>query len=667
MAARFFDYDGSFFRGCFSSLSPGQVPLGYFWNAINMINTGGVLSCRPGYRCVATLPSGNLQGATIFRPELGLEQLVFAIDGKIFVSDFPFREFRLLPNVLMDATAKQVFWCQTQQSANRLDHTETSAIELIPPKPVLFIQDGGFTAPAWYDGSQSGHVRDFSFETPTGSSMMWIGDRLWVANGILLKASDIANPFSFRETLYLGGTDALTFSEEITALGITPDLEAPQLLVWTANNCSLVQAAIRDRSTWQTTPQFQVEIFKVGNTSQRSVVSHFGQLFWMSPAGFTSWDAAVASKKESRLPMRDSEMSVSKQVLYKDWSLVAGAAFGSFVFMSVPAEDVYNKHTWVLNNASLETLVDDSGPSWNGYWLGTRPVEWVYGSISGAERIYHVSLDDDGENRLWEAMRPERLDNNCPITWAVETRAYFGATSQCGKPPGLDCRMCYADINLVAIGDTLDFGVWYAGGLRGAFKRLMTKRINVARGTIRSGEPFTAQTNIFALKPQVRQLRTEDARGKGVQDETGSCPPESEKLEDFSDSFQLLVVGQGPATIQWIRAFSLPRLEDQSGDPKACEPETTENAVRFDGAGASGDTVVGAEASIPPGQTEKFESIQTATITQKGHSALGVGTATSIISQDAADRVALRVARQLAAVELANSLAPVFSFGKGFS
>jgi hypothetical protein len=82
-------------------MDPGSLPQGYSWNAINMLNVGGFWSCRPGYRCLVTLPAGKLQGATIFRPRVGIEQFVVAVDGAIYVADWPFLEFRLLTNIQM--------------------------------------------------------------------------------------------------------------------------------------------------------------------------------------------------------------------------------------------------------------------------------------------------------------------------------------------------------------------------------------------------------------------------------------------------------------------------------------------------------------------------------------------------------------------------------------
>lgn len=663
MDSRLLDYDGTWFRGVKSDGDPSEVPLGYAWMAINMINIGGVMSCRPGYRCIVTFPRGKLQGAALFRPQIGFEQIVCCIDGVVYAATYPFKQFRILPNVLMSPIAKQVFWTQAVQSARRTSTDFSATIEVIPPRNVLFIQDGGITAPAWYDGSDSGHIRDNAFETPAGSSMKWVGDRLWVANSNNVFASDISNPFSFREQIYLASISAFTFASEVTALATTPSLEFPQLIVYTKSNASIIQANIRTRAQWPLTDNMQVEVFQIGCSSQRSVVSHFGRLSWFSESGFVTFDAATVGKLTARIPVRDNEMMVSKTRLNEDLSLVSGAAFGQHVMMSVPHEDSFNKHTWVLNNASLETINDESGPSWCGYWIGTRPVEWVYGVIAGAERIYHVSTDEDGENRLWECFQPDRLDNGCPITWALFTRGYFGATAQQKKLPGSDVKFCWADVALCGIAEDLDIGVFYAGGLRGAFKPVMSKRISVARGSLSYSKTITASTKIFAYKPQSRVLRTEDANQQSTEGDSGTCPVESEKNENLDVCIQLLVVGHGPATIHWIRATAFENPQDVNGDGKACEDEEDFNAIRFDGAGVHAEDTTELLEELSAKAVRRYTSNKTEVVTYQGLSEVGVGFAESVVAQKAADRVASIIAVKMAENEIAKQLPPVISIG----
>jgi hypothetical protein len=657
-----YDFDGTFFRGMKSDSDPAQLPLGYYWGGMNVLNVGGLISCRPGYRCIVTLPEGKLQGSFLFRPRFGVEQIVACISGGVYVSAWPFISFKQLPNILLSPSAKQVFWCQTVQSAQRKTTDLGSAIEVINPRNILVMQDGGETAPAYYDGSASGHIRDNAFETPLGGPMAWVGDRLWVAHRNSVRASDISNPLSFREDIYLGGISAFSFDSEVTGMAETPSAQTPELIVFTSNNAEVIQAYIRERASWPTTPNMQAKVFKIGCVSHKSIVSHYGRLSWFSSSGIVMLDSAKASQITSRLPVRDNEMSVSKTKLSEDLSLVAGAAFGSYLLMSVPSEDSYNKHTWVLNDASIETINDDSGASWSSYWMGTRPVEWVSGSIAGQDRIFHVSTDEDGQNRLWEAFRPERLDNDCPITWFVETRGYFGQSSE-KKAPGEMCKFGWAEVALVGLEENFDFGIFYAGGSRGAYKNILAKQLSIERGSLMPESEITATTQMFAFKPQSRIERTEEASQKT--DETGSCPVESDKNEDVDESFQLLIVGHGPGAIRWVRAYSTADNQPTDGSSEACVDEPNFNGVRFDGAGVHAVDRGELIEELSAKAIRAFSSNKTVSISQDGITAIGVGSAESVVSQSAADRVATRIAQKRAEIELTTTLPKVLSIGEG--
>jgi hypothetical protein len=662
--SRILDYDGTFFLGVDSSNDPSQCRIGACWTALNMINLGGQLSCRPGHRCIVQLPDGNLQGAAVFKPQEGLEQMVVAVDGQVYVALWPFNQFHLLTNVLFSPTAKQIFWALTTQAAERLNEDFSSGIKVIPPKSVLIMQDGGFTAPAWYDGSNSGHIRDHAFDTPAGGPMVWVGNRLWVSVNNSVQASDIANPFSFREQIYLGGQSAFYFASEVTGMVKTPSVESPQLLVFTEANASILQANIQDRSQWPTTTNFQEEILQVGCLSNRSIKSHYGQVIWFSPSGVAVFDPATSGKLTSRLPVRDNEMMFSKVTLSDDLSLVAAGTFGQFFVMSVPAEDTFNKHTWVLNNASLATLTDASGPSWAGHWTGTRPVEWVCGEIMDAERAFHVSADTDGHNRLWESFRPDRLDNGCPITWAFTTRAHFGQTAPVqAKLPGSTCRLQWVDVALVGIAEDVDLGVFYAGGTRGAFQQVMSRRISVEKGSLSWDLEMDSNTTIFAFKPQSRTVRTEDANQKTDNDSLSACGIERADIDNIDDCFQYLIVGHGPATVKYVRSFALTTPEDKSGASTACEDETGLNAVRYDGAAVKGTDRAEVTAALADVQEQHFTSNQTELVIQDGFSAVGTGFAESIVNQGAADRVAKIIATKQAEAELAGVVPPTISAG----
>jgi|SRR5579859_1827730 len=664
---RLLDFDSTWPSGVRSDTDPAQTPLGYAWSAINMLNVGGMWACRPGYKCWATLPDGNLQGAAIFRPLVGTEICLAAVDGVIYRSTFPFTTFTPVPGLLFSPFAEQLFFEQTFQSAERITPNNLiSAIKIIPSKAVMFIQDGGFSAPGWFDGANAGQLVGDPFETPSGSMMVWVGDRLWVASQEQLFASDIDNPFSFRENIYLGSASSFFFGHEITAMVRTPAIEAPQLMVFTAVNGSIVQANIRDRTLWPTTVNFQQEVIQVGNLSNRSTVSHFGHLVWFGPSGVAFFDPAQSGKITTRLPTRDNEMLVSKSTLDDDLSLVATGAFGQFLCISVPAEDRFNLHTWVLNHASFTSLSDDSGPAWAGYWLGTRPVQWMGGTVQDVERLFHVSVDDDGKNRLWEVFQPNRLDNGCPITWALFTRGMFGQTANVTpKPPGSKIRLKWVDVALSAVEEDLDIAVKYAGGMSGSFKSTLVKKLEVERGSLSNDTEIDINSPIFQFKPESRTIRTEDA-AEQTAPESGACGVEKHQDDFIDTNFQLLVVGHGPVTIRWIRPVAIMEAPELTGSPFACQDETGLHAVRYDGAATKADTFAELVTALANAPEDLFTSVETVTLTEDGFVGTGIGTAESIVSQRAADRVAQIIATKFAEQELSALVPFIYSTGEGF-
>lgn len=661
---RIIDFDATFFQGTKSDTDPGQLPLGYAWMTMNMLNVGGVLSCRPGYDCIFELPDGNLQGAAIFRPQLGAVQMMFIIEGLLYVSDWPFENYRQISGIQFSPYARSIYWAQTVQAAERISSDLGSAIRVIPPKSVMMMTDGGSSGTGYYDGHTAGHITGDPYGTPSGSAICWAGDRLWVARENQLFASDIANPFSFREQTYLGGSSSFFFNSRITAMTRTPSIEAPQLMVFTESNASIVQADIRERNLWPTTADFQKEVLQLGATGQRSVVSHYGRVVWYSTTGVAFFDSATSGKLTSRLPLRDNEMLYSKSSLSQDLSQVATGAYGQFLLVSVPAEDGFNRHTWVMNHASIATLNDDSGPSWSGYWMGTRPVEWLCGEVEGRERAFHVSVDRDGKNRLWETFVSARLDNGCPITWAIWTRGYFGPTAAIQvKPPGARCRLAWTDISLAGIEEPLDLGVFYAPGTRGGFRQILSKTYSVERGCLAHDQPIDMNSLLYAFKPQSRIARTEDVNQRTVDDAAGSCAVESPDLDHIDQNFQLFIVGQGPCAVRWVRPFAYLVPEDLSGSDKACTDELAFNVARFDGYGVEADTFDAAYQELVTKSVGRYTSHQSVAIEDSGYTVVGVGDAESLISQRAADRVAAVIATRKAELDLQGFLPPVWSQG----
>jgi hypothetical protein len=625
-----------------SAGDPELLPEGAVSRAMNMVRRGGIYQCRPGYRERMVLPTGKLQGFTWFRPTGGAAQLVFVVGGNVYVSEYPFETYHQLTALTFSAEAEQAYFARCVQSVVR---NEDNSLTVINPISVLIIQDGK-SPPAGWNGSTATHI--FGNEsTPLGTAMAWSGDRLWVANKNRLLAGDIYNPFSFREGQYIGETNigAFILPGEITALAEAPSTDTPFLLAFTQENTTAFQSNVRNRAIWSTiTPNFQKVVFpETGCTSQRSVVSQHGYLWWYSQEGLTNMDLASQTNVSSQRKVADTAMAYSKRRLNDDLSGVASARFGGYLLVSVPCSDVYNRHTWCADLEGQDTNLSEEPPTWDSYWVGTRPVEWTTTELYGRERIFHISKDRDGQNRLWEAFMPEKADNHSPITWALETRGYLFGTKQ-------PKRWKYAKLAMSEFWGETHLKITWAGTMRGRYKQSGSKIIRAQRGVVRAADTFSYDTKFFALKKQSRTVTTEDVRQVQT-DKLDSCPTESDKIDQVDYGFQMCILGMGPGGLRSIRCFAHPENPEASG---ACEKHETQDfrLTRFDGGASFDDSFSEAVQTLLSNPPSFYESCGSASINYGGYNAVGAACESSVISQEAAAYRAQQVATARAAEDL---------------
>lgn len=649
--------DSLFLGGMNSSLSPDLLLDSFYARGMNVVNRGGIVQCRPGYRCISQLPDGLFQGGALFRPKQGLSSILFGVEGKLYISDTPFRFYREVAGVSFSPTARQLYFKQVEQS---VEFNPDGSLTLVSPKNLLIISDGGTSPTVVFDGTRATPQRGPG-TIPLCGPMEWIGDRLWVAQGAKIFASDLGNPTSFTEPLYISTATFFVMPATVTALTKTPSTAQgfAQLLAFTETSTTLFQAGIRDRSKWAGTQDFQKEIFpKIGCVSQRSVVLHYGYLWWYSAHGLVNIDAAAQTFVTSSLNYVDAEMTDSKARLSEDLSGIACATFENYLLVSVPHADEHNTHTWCLDNTILVGTQVRPMPAWNSYWTGTRPINWIAENINGIERALYFSFDYDGKNRLWEAFTPDRLDDGCPITWWFETRAlHFGLPMKVKE-------FRYSDLFASEMAGTVDFAIFWAGAMRGKYKRIFTKRFNATVGVWRSGETYSMEDQIFALKKQSRPLRTHDGRTLAKNETFSSCDVESPAEEFHDESFQLLVVGSGPGAIRGYIMYAEPprNTDDSGGGISQCVDETEENFVRFDGAASEHHDFRPAYEELFA-TTPVFTSVRSETVSQKGFTEIGTGSAQSVISQADADKIASAIARRLASKRFEDAMPKIVSMG----
>lgn len=590
------DGDLSFPGGMRSDLDPLRINAGTYFSSINAINRGGAVTSRPGYTWKFNLPDGRFQGAHFLRSYQGEESVFFAIEGDVYRSPYPFVNYTKVADALLNPASDFVMFCTTEQSVIR---NADESLSVIAPRRLLLVQDG--TSPALYwDGATMkrapvytvGGVVVDDISVPNGTSMVWSGDRLWVANGPSLFASDINNPLLFEEATYLSNqSQSFRLFEDITAMAEYTSNTGSQLLVFTKSTVSAFQSSIRKRADWSTVNNFQQVILTgIGCVAPRSVVSQLGSLWWMTRYGMTELNAALSVYRDSTLRYPDIAMAVSKAFLARDLSTIACGAHENFLLVSTPSGSIDNVHTWVMDKA--ETVRTDSStsesPVWSSIWTGTAPAQWLTVDAGGATSMLQFSRLSDGRYSCWETFTDKRTDEGAPITWGFETRAYL--FKQFGKgPAGLSYqdtidpkRFKYAEFFLDRIEGDLDVMAHYVGATKGTPLRILTKRISAGNENLDAVTEYDADgPAIPFLTSQTRLIRTQEDGSSFLSGES----VESERPDEVDIGFRLSFIASGAGSVRAVRLFAQTATQRRSG---ACEDDET-NPVFVSNDGASGE------------------------------------------------------------------------------
>ena len=616
--------DAFHLRGADSFQDP-RLPAGFYQRGWNVINRGGIIQTRPGSSTRFNLPSGKLQGFTQFVPRRGPVQLIAIVDGKAYVSEYPYNRYQEIPGLVMDAAARHMFFAHTEQVLRR--NADDSLTILQAPRRVLFIQDG-LSAPTWWDGVTTGRCTGVD-TTPQGTAMAWSGNRLWVARGNQVFASDFANPFSFVEQFYMGGSDSFLAPGRVTAMAELEGTGQPQLLVFTPDRTITVQSNIQNRELWLQTQDFIRTLFpSVGCISHRSVVPHFGQLWWFSQKGLTNFDLTRATNEMSLFVVADNEMITSKSYLDRREGAVAGGAFGNFLLMSVPYSDKYNRHTWVLDQSSIQTMQGASGPAWTGVWTGFWPVEWVRVVEDGQERVF-TAITDGTRNQVIEFSGSEQRDSGRDIEAAVELRVLTHESDALRVAK-------YAELHFSELKGEVDIRADWRGLSRGTYKNCLLARVRANQGNLTNDRTLDSDSLLHSTRGQSRRLWTQEIASQ-PEVSYSSCGIEQVEREQLDYGFNLMVSWCGKAALRSVRFSVVPEPERRSG--KCATDETEDSFVRFDGLAARNTSALEAASPI-------FYSTQVAAATVRGVTETAIQYAVSLISQQAADKQALQAAQE---------------------
>lgn len=641
--------DDSFLLGADSSVFPAKLGPGQYVMSMNTVNRGGILQTRPGS---ASLPlalsvvvdgeeflapnyniqGDNLQGITLFKPTSGPPCLVFMVDGLVYACPSPFKKYYRLEALQFSKYSKYAAW-ETCVQSTTYDNSGI-LLNLDQPKRLLIIQDGN-TRAAYWDGSVAAHIdptpsnSEFtspgSDGTPVGLWMKWSNNRLWVSRKDMIFASDIGNPLKFTEQQYLNEARAFFLPGPCTGIVETPDQQG--IICFTPENGVFLRSVIQNRTLWLHTPEFQKTVLpSIGCVSPRSIVQQHGLIWWMTPKGLISLNDAAKLNVSSRLNTEDQEMASSKAKMSHDISMVCGSFFDNFLFHAVPVYDKFNTRIHVLDQAVLDEAYVNSWPS---YWEGWRPVEFARAVTGSEERVFCLSKDLDGVNRIWELFLNKRTDNGIPITSFVQTKLHL-FDSRDWK------RFEFAEIEAVGVAADTSFLI-AAGGLRGGFQPVGTKEVISTIGQVYPDEEYSESGNHFyGVKPQTRIIRSND--GSNPSDCNSICV-ESDKSGLIDKGLSLLVVWSGIAGLSAYRIYA--HFESDSNTGKCEDNESGVKLLTPEGCGS--DEIFSTSRPFTVYEGEE-------TYTQDSVSE--TDTSTSVISQADADRKALATAKWKVEAEL---------------
>ena len=573
--------------------------------AENAVNKGGIWQTRPGFDQVVSLlyteegggdfytwwdsagrPNVYPQFFTVFQPNKSSPQFIFGLSGAVFYctinNDGSTSSPRQITQLSFDANATQICACATVKTAD----IQNGSFFVTPAQNILMIQDGVGRAGYW-DGDSGGHLNpakkwtadslgntlyvDGYNQTPIGTWMAWSGNRLWVANGSQVFASDLGDPIHFTEETVLTNIPAFTFPDNVTGLidRGTSGVQENLLFVGTTKGIYTIHSGIQARGYWASTGDFVRKVFSgVSCVSHKSMVTHMGLLYWYSDTGIVAFDSLGTVVSTQSLPPIDSEMAYSKMHMSPDRSGVCAGFFDSYVFWSVPVPvkpeftnykatykgRIFNGHTQVLDRIvmpvefNIGAGASFASSAWQGVWTGLRPIEWATAYVHNRMRTFCMSVDYDGIIRIWEGFNGNRSDNNKPVTWAVETKSHPVTSSPFDRSVFRNFRVLMTEI----LGKLEIQGYWK--GLRGNYHQLLNTSVYATPGSVLLPNPdyfpITNTTDNKSFAKQFRDIRSMDNRAKEL---CTSAGVESPDQDDIDRAFSLLFRLKGIGAIKAYR------------------------------------------------------------------------------------------------------------------
>jgi hypothetical protein len=582
-------------NGVNSVRNPWTLPDTQFKWGVNVNCRGGMVQTRSGFKMKLSLPAGNFQGglvfsankqaspseiitdqngnvsykkSTIYTPQgtaielFELTYMVFAVDGKVYYAPFPltqpksWEDYRLV-NISLNPDIDRVSFVVATQSATI---NSGNNVSVTPSHRLIVVQDG-INQPYYWDGSDT--TGQVASEMPIGFWMSFSGNRLWVANGNIISASDLANPLGWEERKSGAGRGDFSVPRPITAMqDYVGQNNDTHLYVFTDRATYSLASGILDRSLWATTPNFQNTLFaNIGCIAGRSITFQAGLMWWYSQDGLVSIDVATSSYLSSQVLYKDVEMAKAKRLMSSNIQGICATSFENYLLCSIPYFENANSATMVLDYAVAAEWNSSRTPAWAGVWTGIRPVDWANAIIDEEPKLFAFSIDyaatsDGSFNHVWEAFVPERYDTYLEIQSDGSTTEHINRiycqmeTAMLGDSMDLK-QMVYSELDCSQIAGEVDVKVSFRGS-RGAYQEILNTRVLAATDSYQyatSNQAYKFE-NLGLLQTQSRRLITENVQRTAKYE---SC--ESKYSLDVDKAFSLLIEWCGAFGLDSIRMF----------------------------------------------------------------------------------------------------------------
>lgn len=561
--------------------SPQAVPPAFAHSAINRFFREDQNRTRPSIKsCKATFDTeadriwfegGNAQGIFLYTgyPSTRPSRIVVSISGKIFIGIVRGRHIHW--SVLFDGNSRVM--CNTWFA---------QGFEW------LFIQDG-INQPILWNGTDAARRSDpGKQEMPIGSVMAFIHGRMAVASADgnnTIKVGDIVyggnatnhnDIILFTEQEYWaegGSFDIATNLGDIMGLYPMPWLDtgtgANELVALCTQGFTSFDLS-EERTNWLDQQVQKISMIGQGCLSSIGFTGLNGDLFYRRSDGIGSYRNA---RTEFTRTWRATPVSreVNEFLRYDRTDLlkfIPMVAWQNMVFTGISPQlqapnnlcagyHRYCRGMVVLDAQSMSTTSRDGAPVWHGAWTGVRPVGFVQGIVESADRMFCLSFDRDGRNRLYEFSLTDGED-----LYENEPRKQFWRydTAALGQ---VEARFSFFDLKKVTGGQLVLSGIKSQGDVEvSIFPDGAPCRITLSGGDVGCDCPDYAPC-LVGTQPQWENIHLEAPLVEGV----ASCVPGTTQPGGMMHYCVARIGGHGAMAVE---RFNIRMQEQKESDTAEC-------------------------------------------------------------------------------------------------